>query len=75
MDRYQTAFYSPLVSDLSNNGTWLKAGAKTAYERATEIWKNTLENYEQPEKGKEVSDRLANFIEKRSSEGGAPIME
>jgi len=75
MDRYQTAFYSPLVSDLSNNGTWLKAGAKTAYERATDIWKNTLENYEQPETGKEVSDRLANFIEKRSSEGGAPIME
>jgi trimethylamine--corrinoid protein Co-methyltransferase len=75
MDRYATAFYSPLVSDLSNNGSWVKSGAKTADERATDIWEDTLKNYVQPDTGKEVADRLANFIEKRSLEGGAPIIE
>ena len=75
MDRYATAFYSPLVADLSNNGSWIKSGAKTADERATSIWENTLKNYIQPDTGKQVAERLASFIEKRSSEGGAPIME
>ena len=75
MDRYATAFYSPLVSDLSNNGSWVKSGAKRADERATDIWKDTLKNYVQPDTGKEVADRLADFIEKRSLEGGAPIIE
>ena len=68
-------FYSPLVSDLSNNGSWVKSGAKRADERATDIWKDTLKNYVQPDTGKEVADRLADFIEKRSLEGEAPIIE
>ena len=30
MDRYSTEFYSPIISDLSNNGSWIKSGSKTA---------------------------------------------
>ena len=30
MDRYQTAFYSPLVADLSNHGAWTEAGAQSS---------------------------------------------
>ena len=75
MDRYSTEFYSPIISDLSNNGSWIKSGSKTATERATGIWESTLQNYVQPTTGYEVPERLASFIEKRTSEGGAPIME
>ena len=75
MERYSTEFYSPIISDLSNNGSWIKSGSKTATERATDIWETTLQNYVQPTTGYEVPERLANFIEKRTSEGGAPIME
>ena len=75
MDRYSTEFYSPIISDLSNNGSWIKSGSKTATERATGIWESALQNYVQPTTGYEVPERLANFIEKRTSEGGAPIME
>ena len=75
MDRYSTEFYSPIISDLSNNGSWIKSGSKTATERATGIWESTLQNYVQPTTGYEVPERLAHFIEKRTSEGGAPIME
>ena len=75
MERYATEFYSPIISDLSNNGSWIKSGSKTATERATGIWESTLQNYVQPTTGYEVPERLANFIEKRTYEGGAPIME
>ena len=75
MDRYSTEFYSPIISDLSNNGSWIKSGSKTATERATGIWESTLQNYVQPTTGYEVPERLAHFIEKRTSEGGASIME
>ena len=75
MERYSTEFYSPIISDLSNNGSWIKSGSKTATERATGIWESALQNYVQPTTGYEVPERLASFIEKRTSEGGAPIME
>ncbi|MEO5615845.1 MAG: trimethylamine methyltransferase family protein, partial [Cypionkella sp.] len=37
MERYQTAFYRPLVADLSNHDAWTEAGALTADQRATAI--------------------------------------
>jgi trimethylamine--corrinoid protein Co-methyltransferase len=34
MQRYQTAFYEPLVSDWSNFGQWSESGSLTATQRA-----------------------------------------
>ena len=34
MARYRTAFYEPLVADLSNFGNWSESGGKKATERA-----------------------------------------
>jgi trimethylamine--corrinoid protein Co-methyltransferase len=42
LERYQTAFYAPIVSDWSNFGQWTEAGGKTATERANEQWKRIL---------------------------------
>lgn len=74
MARYQTAFYEPLVADLSNFGSWTEAGSKTATERATAVWKRALAEYQPLPGAEEIADRLAPFIEKRMAEGGAPPM-
>ena len=43
MERYETAFYSPFLSDWSNNENWREAGARTATERAKTLWPQILD--------------------------------
>ncbi len=72
MERYQTAFYEPLVADWSNFGNWTASGSKTADERATEIWKQKLETFTPPPLDQSRVDEIDAFIAKRTEEGGAP---
>lgn len=71
MDRYQTAFYEPLVADLSNFGTWEEAGAQTSAARATAIWKRNLAEFENPKQGDRAASNVAAFVEDRKNQGGA----
>jgi trimethylamine--corrinoid protein Co-methyltransferase len=71
MDRYKTAFYEPLVSDLRNHGAWRDDGAKSSAERATKIWQNTLRDFKAPHDSATVADRLAAYIERGKAKGGA----
>ena len=48
MERFRTCFYRPLVSSSDNYERWLRGGAKDTAERAGEIWRATLDSYEQP---------------------------
>ncbi len=75
MERYQTAFYAPLVSDLQNFGAWEEAGGKTSAERATDAWKRTLAEFTQPPTGAAAAERLTPYIEDKTSAGGAPILD
>jgi len=72
MARYRTAFYSPLVSDWQNFGNWQAAGAKTATERASEIWRQVVDAYQPPPRDPAVVDALNDFVARRTAEGGAP---
>src|SRR6202163_4542741 len=72
MERYRSAFYAPLVSDWRNYGTWFDDGAKTATQRATEIWKSTLQRYVAPPRDPAVVEALDSFVTRRTAEGGAP---
>jgi len=72
MERYQTAFYEPLVSDRSNFGQWTDNGSLTATQRANGIWKQVLQDFEAPLLEQARSEELQAFIERRSAEGGAP---
>ena len=74
MERYQTAFYEPLVSDWSNFGQWTESGSKTATQRANGIWKKVLDDFEAPPMDVAVTDELQAFIEQRTAEGGAPAI-
>jgi trimethylamine--corrinoid protein Co-methyltransferase len=72
MARYRTAFYAPLVSDWSNFGQWQSTGAKTATERAGEIWRQVVDTYQAPPRDPAVVDALNDFVARRTAEGGAP---
>jgi len=71
MERYQTAFYQPLVSDWSNYGAWEESGSLTATQRANGIWKKILAEFEAPKMDQGVYEEIQSFVERRTSEGGA----
>ncbi len=75
MERYDTAFYRPLVSDLSNFGQWRDSGAKTSTERAMGIWKAALHDYQRPAHSGDAVERIAPYIEARRAEGGAKPLD
>lgn len=75
MARYDSAFYAPLVSDLSNFGQWTESGALRADQRATAIWQRILAEARPPAHGAEADERLAGFIAARTAAGGAAPQE
>ena len=71
-DRYETAFYQPMISDWSNFEAWeLKGGVWTA-ERAHKVYKEIINEFQAPIIDISIKDELAEFVTKRKSEGGAP---
>lgn len=71
MARYRTAFYEPLVADLSNFGTWTEAGSKSATERANSVWKRVLAEFQPPASAAVNAGVLDEFIARRTEAGGA----
>jgi trimethylamine--corrinoid protein Co-methyltransferase len=71
-ERYETAFYSPFLSDWSNFEAWEEAGAVRTPERANKIWKKILAEFEPPPIDPGIDEELQAFVAKRKEEGGAP---
>ncbi len=69
--RYESAFYSPLLSDWRNFESWQEDGSKSATERAHAIYKAFLAGYEPPPLDPAVRDELEDFVARRKQEGGA----
>jgi trimethylamine--corrinoid protein Co-methyltransferase len=70
LERYETAFYSPMVSDWANFESWNEAGALTAEVRANQIWKQVLAEYSPPPLADDRAEELEAFVAKRKEEGG-----
>ena len=68
LDRYEDAFYTPLVSDWRNFESWEEAGAETATVRANRIWKRLLAEYEPPPLDPAVEEALREFMIRRKAE-------
>ena len=71
MERYESAFYEPLLSDWQNYERWSDAGAEEATERATGIWQAALADYEAPEMPESVKEALDAYIARRYEEIGS----
>lgn len=72
MARYSTEFYEPIVHDYANFGTWTERGARDASMRANDVWKAILASDARPEMDDAKVEELRHFVERRTSEGGAP---
>ncbi|MDO6964333.1 trimethylamine methyltransferase family protein [Rhizobium alvei] len=72
LDRYETAFYSPILSDWRNNETWVEAGKPTTFDHANRVWKEKLAAYERPAIDPAIEEELDAFVARRKAEGGVP---
>ena len=67
MQRYETAFYSPLVSDWRNFETWSQDGEVDARERAHIIWRQLLEESKSPPLDPVIDEALTEFVAHRKA--------
>ncbi|MGE4634900.1 MAG: trimethylamine methyltransferase family protein [Arenicellales bacterium] len=73
IERYEHAFYHPMLSDWRNFETWNEAGALDATQRAAGIVKTLLHQYQPPAMDQDVALALDDFVARRESQGGAPV--
>ncbi len=73
MERYETAFYTPLISNWENYPNWLDRGSTDAQMRAGTIWRQLLAEYEAPTLDESRAEALDDFVNRRKAEGGAPM--
>ena len=73
LERFETAFYAPLLSDWRNFETWRDDGSLDATRRANRIYKETLAAYEPPALDPARLEEIDAFIAKRTEEGGADL--
>ena len=73
LERYETAFYQPLLSDWRGFEAWKEAGAQDATMRATRIAAEAIDAWQEPTLDPACREALSAFIAKRIEEGGAPV--
>jgi trimethylamine--corrinoid protein Co-methyltransferase len=70
LERFRECFYRPLLSSTENFDRWTKKGARDTTARAGEIWRKTLEDYEQPPIDEAIDEELREFVVRRRAELG-----
>ncbi len=70
LERFRECFYRPLVSSTENFERWNRLGARDTATRANEIWKKTLEEYEQPAMDDGLKEELKAYVDRRRTELG-----
>ena len=73
MERYETAFHTPMISNWDNYPNWVERGSVEAPQKANAVWKQLLSEYAQPVLDRGVAEALAAYVAKRKAEGGAPM--
>jgi trimethylamine--corrinoid protein Co-methyltransferase len=70
LERFRECFYRPLLSSTENFDRWQRNGGHDATERAGEIWRKTIEDYEQPPIDDAVDQQLREYVTRRRAELG-----
>jgi trimethylamine--corrinoid protein Co-methyltransferase len=73
LERYETAFYPPILSDWSNFGQWQENGSLDTAQRANKIWKQALSEYQKPPMEESIVEELEAFVAKRKENPGISI--
>jgi trimethylamine--corrinoid protein Co-methyltransferase len=70
MERFRTCFYRPLLSSSQNYERWKRNGGLDATARAGEIYRATLDAYEQPPLDDAIRAELEEYVVRRRAELG-----
>jgi trimethylamine--corrinoid protein Co-methyltransferase len=65
LERYESAFYSPIISNRQNFEAWQEEGSIDSAARANMIWKQLLQEYEQPELDPAIDDALVDYVSRQ----------
>lgn len=68
IERYKDAFYAPIASDWRNFETWQETGSVQTPERANKLFKQILNDFEEPELDIAIREQLAEYVVKRKGE-------
>lgn len=70
LERFRECFYRPLLSSTANYERWNRDGGKDATARATDIWKKTLVDYQEPPIDGALKAELKDYVDRRRTELG-----
>ncbi|MGH2890357.1 MAG: trimethylamine methyltransferase family protein [Solirubrobacteraceae bacterium] len=70
LERFRECFYRPLLSSTENFDRWSRNGGRDATARAAELWRKSLEEYEQPPIDEAIDAQLKEFVARRRTELG-----
>jgi trimethylamine--corrinoid protein Co-methyltransferase len=70
LERFRECFYRPLVSSTENYERWARNGGNDTAARASEVWRKTLEAYEQPPMDNDLQVQLKAYVDRRRTELG-----
>ena len=70
IQRYEKAFYAPLLSDWRSYQAWEADGARTATDRAQRIYKALLASFEPPPLDPGRREALEDYVARRKREYG-----
>ncbi len=65
LERYETAFYTPMISNRQNFEAWQESGSIDISARANALWKQLLREYEQPALDPAIDEELTEYVNKR----------
>jgi trimethylamine---corrinoid protein Co-methyltransferase len=70
LERFRTCFYRPILSSTEGYERWSRNGGNDTAARATEIWRKTLAEYEQPPLDESLGQALEEYVTRRRAELG-----
>src|SRR6476469_2565199 len=68
--RFRECFSRPLVSSTENYERWARNGGNDTAARASEVWRKTLEEYEEPPMDNDLKAQLKAYVDRRRTELG-----
>lgn len=68
LERYETAFHEPILSDWRNYESWAEDGSRTVLERANKLYLKLLKNFTPPPLDAAIDEALRDFVERRRQE-------